>query len=562
MNSLALLAPSPAPSAAPPAGASPPTAPDPPGGVGERPFQSALDEHWARTATAEGQQREATAASRGAVTAGHRRQQGADRQQPAGQPQAEGAPAAPVDRSPTAAAASCTTPDADVSSGGPGGAAAAPSGSGAPIAGGAHAPAVGALPDVRSNALASGTGTQDGGVALAATGEERSAGTMGKRAASDVVPNAPARNPAALEESESADRVLAAPAVAPVRAPAGARTAGPTDGATAMAQATDGPGARPAVASRAAASTAASTGGSLPAGEAIEAAGRPATAGPATATAGPATATGELHAAPARPAPNAVGASASARPGSGVARSSSRSAAGTVSASALAGDEHAAAADAASAGTAKTAASATHAGAGGQGALASAGLASSSAEQSDPAVTPGAQWQGLATGTAGTDANPVLATGVGMQDMIDSIRATIQLAARQGLAQARIALQPQDLGHISIRLSQTSGGLLARVSAETPAAVQALTDARSELHQSLSSLGVSLLRLDINSFGQPQAGGQEQRAGSEAQPGAGAGASGASAKPHETDESVAPGAIEAAPAQAAIAGGELVDVLA
>ena len=92
--------------------------------------------------------------------------------------------------------------------------------------------------------------------------------------------------------------------------------------------------------------------------------------------------------------------------------------------------------------------------------------------------------------------------GVALQDMIESIHATVEMAARQGMAQARIALEPEELGSLRIHLSQTADGLLARVSADTPAAAQALAGGRAELHQSLSSLGVSLLRLDINSFGQ------------------------------------------------------------
>jgi flagellar hook-length control protein FliK len=146
-----------------------------------------------------------------------------------------------------------------------------------------------------------------------------------------------------------------------------------------------------------------------------------------------------------------------------------------------------------------------------------------------------------------------------MQDMIDAIRASIEIAARQGVAQARIALEPEDLGHISIRLSQTSDGLLARVSADTPAAVQALADGRSELHQSLSSLGVSLLRLDIGSFGQPQAGAREdQNAGN---PGGTSGAN-ASQDSEEPQDGATAGSPEALGATASIAGGELVDVLA
>ncbi len=87
--------------------------------------------------------------------------------------------------------------------------------------------------------------------------------------------------------------------------------------------------------------------------------------------------------------------------------------------------------------------------------------------------------------------------GVGLQEAIEGLHGTIQLAARQGLAQARISLQPEELGEIRINLTQTAQGLLARVSAESPAAAQALAAAHAELRQSLSSLGINLTRLDI-----------------------------------------------------------------
>jgi flagellar hook-length control protein FliK len=108
-------------------------------------------------------------------------------------------------------------------------------------------------------------------------------------------------------------------------------------------------------------------------------------------------------------------------------------------------------------------------------------------------------------------ASPLSVPGVPMQDMIDSIGATIELAARQGIAKARIELQPEELGHISIRLSQTSEGLRARVTADTPAGAQALNQGRSELRQSLGSLGLSLLQLDIGSSGQPRTGERDGR---------------------------------------------------
>jgi len=99
------------------------------------------------------------------------------------------------------------------------------------------------------------------------------------------------------------------------------------------------------------------------------------------------------------------------------------------------------------------------------------------------------------------------AYGVGLQEAIESLHGTIQLAARQGLTQARISLQPEELGEIRINLTQTAQGLLARISAESPAAAQALAAAHSELRQSLSSLGINLTRLDIGHHDSPQSGG-------------------------------------------------------
>jgi flagellar hook-length control protein FliK len=157
---------------------------------------------------------------------------------------------------------------------------------------------------------------------------------------------------------------------------------------------------------------------------------------------------------------------------------------------------------------------------------------------------------------ASNTAAPLMATGVGMQEMIESIRATIEIAARQGATQARIALHPQELGHIAIRLSQTDDGLLARVSAETPAAAQALADGRAELHQTLSSLGVTLLRLDIGSFTQSQTGERDQSASGQS------GSSSTSGEADSSEEVQGVQAPEQTRAPAGIGAGELVDVLA
>jgi flagellar hook-length control protein FliK len=185
--------------------------------------------------------------------------------------------------------------------------------------------------------------------------------------------------------------------------------------------------------------------------------------------------------------------------------------------------------------------------------------ASATAAPSEPLVAPVQPAVAQAADSSPSGA-PLPASGVGMQEMIESIHATIELAARQGVSQARIALQPAELGEIRIHLTQTGDGLLARVTAETPAAAEALAGARSELHQSLSTLGTSLLRLDINSFAQPE-GRQGQGAGDASRQDSSR--SGSTTGPEGSIDQLQ--ATEASDATALATGpalGELVDVLA
>ena len=111
------------------------------------------------------------------------------------------------------------------------------------------------------------------------------------------------------------------------------------------------------------------------------------------------------------------------------------------------------------------------------------------------------------------------------------MHATIELASRQGLSQARIALSPAELGEIRIHLSQGAQGLIARVTADTPAAAQALAEGHAELRQSLHSLGLTALHMDTSAFDHAGMGQREGRAqepftfnaspGSQQQPGGG-----------------------------------------
>jgi flagellar hook-length control protein FliK len=160
--------------------------------------------------------------------------------------------------------------------------------------------------------------------------------------------------------------------------------------------------------------------------------------------------------------------------------------------------------------------------------------------------------------------------GVGLQEAIESLHGTIQLTARQGLTQARISLQPEELGEIRINLTQTVQGLLARVTAESPAAAQALAAAHAQLRQSLSSLGVNLTRLDIGHHDLAHGGGADAKG--DGQSGAARGEGFAGGRPGRSTAIVAPAdpetetdtpaVEEPALATAAPANGTLIDVLA
>ena len=166
----------------------------------------------------------------------------------------------------------------------------------------------------------------------------------------------------------------------------------------------------------------------------------------------------------------------------------------------------------------------------------------------------GAPAPSLQAAPAGVANGPQPIVRAELSEMIDAIHATIELASRRGASQARIALQPEELGDIRIHLSQSAEGIVARLTAATPAAAQALAAGRGELHQSLSSLGATLLQLDIGMF-EGREGRRHVLAGE-------ASSSHAAGRPTEEDESIA-AAEGATPAPAPSgAAGALVDVLA
>jgi flagellar hook-length control protein FliK len=164
--------------------------------------------------------------------------------------------------------------------------------------------------------------------------------------------------------------------------------------------------------------------------------------------------------------------------------------------------------------------------------------------------------------TGGTaPAPPVLSYGVGLQQAIETVHATIELASRQGLSQARIALHPEELGEIRIHLSQSAQGLIARVTADTPAAAQALAEGHAELRQSLDSLGLTALHMDTSAFNQA---GMQQREGRAHQPFAFATSDSqrASSPDGEDDQDALLGATPDPAEALGLSRGALVDVLA
>jgi flagellar hook-length control protein FliK len=153
-------------------------------------------------------------------------------------------------------------------------------------------------------------------------------------------------------------------------------------------------------------------------------------------------------------------------------------------------------------------------------------------------VTPGGSPAAGASGPA----LPAAHLGAQIQQQIESLHATVELASRAGAAQARISLQPAELGAVRIHLTQTAAGLIARVSADSAAGAQALAAGQGDLRTLLSSLGVSLLSFDLGGFARQGGGAQSQAAE----------AAGSSAQAGEEAE-------EAAAVEATVGGGPNID---
>jgi hypothetical protein len=79
----------------------------------------------------------------------------------------------------------------------------------------------------------------------------------------------------------------------------------------------------------------------------------------------------------------------------------------------------------------------------------------------------------------------------------ERIEALVRLATRNGAAEARMELHPQELGSVVVKLRMTSDGLQASFTASNPEALSQLQQAGDDLRRSLEAKGVTLATLDV-----------------------------------------------------------------
>jgi len=538
--SLQVLA-SPPPCASPPtSGAAPPGGP--PSGT---PFEGALAEQLARTAPAEGQQQsqgegriagvQSTPARRGAHS--HRAAAAGAQQAGAQQVSADPAPGAVADPQAQALAGAQVITDTPTRLANP-----------APLPASVLSAARSALTQALvPNSAGAGAGTGATSVASGeavpareASSEAPGAAALAGQGESSALVPAVARSAQTSTPSSDTAQDSALHATAPEAAPAARAAAAPS--ADAQAPASNGPlagvGSGRADSSQGASTLQLATAAASPTAPSLRAGERLQGTAAAIAAAGPnATSTQVSDTPVARPGPGSASVAGSAA----VVGLSPSSGAGGQQAPQRESEAH------------------ENARASVAGATRNGGAISSTLP--GEAAAPGeAPLAGISSTAGEASSASQLPAGFQMQEMIDSIHATIELATRQGITQARIALEPEELGSVRIHLSQTADGLLARVTAETPAAAQALATGRSELHHSLSSLGVSLLRLDIGSYGHSQA--REQGSAFSGAAGQRSAARAAAGAEENAENSQTAVELDAVTPTVGLANGALVDVLA
>jgi flagellar hook-length control protein FliK len=170
---------------------------------------------------------------------------------------------------------------------------------------------------------------------------------------------------------------------------------------------------------------------------------------------------------------------------------------------------------------------------------------------------------GSVTPSAGSALPAPAGTAVPLARAAETVQLALRAASERGVTRARISLSPAELGSIEIHLRHTSDGLVARVVAEHAGAAHLLQQAGAELRRSLEAQGVTLLRLDVGASGQ-QAGQQQGSGAPGGQSGTGSagsdgrhGANGSDPDAQRTGDDATAG-----PTHLTLPNGVLVDVLA
>jgi flagellar hook-length control protein FliK len=87
--------------------------------------------------------------------------------------------------------------------------------------------------------------------------------------------------------------------------------------------------------------------------------------------------------------------------------------------------------------------------------------------------------------------------GVTLDHAIETVKATVEMASRQGATTARIELSPPSLGTIRIQLQHTDDGVTARVLTDHAATADTLSQGGDDLRRAFQSAGINLLSLNI-----------------------------------------------------------------
>ena len=93
----------------------------------------------------------------------------------------------------------------------------------------------------------------------------------------------------------------------------------------------------------------------------------------------------------------------------------------------------------------------------------------------------------------------------------ERIEALVRVATRQGAAEARIELHPQELGSVVVKLRVTSDGLNATFTVANPDAVAQLQQAGDDLRRLLEAKGITLATLDVRAQSSEAGDRREQR---------------------------------------------------